>query len=176
MGLSMAVGSIFRDPQWAHMRPMAAFHQKYNRPTQCYWQHLLGEVVGLSMAVGSIFWDPQWAHMRPSAAFLRRSYGPIHGCREYFSGPTMGPHEANGSISSEIQQAHSMLLAASLRRSCGPIHDCREYFQDSQWAHMRPSAAFHWRYSRAIQCYRQHLLGEAMGLFMTFGNILQQQY
>ena len=97
------IGSIFQDSQWAHMRPSAAFHRKYNRPIQCYRQHPSGEVMGLSMAVGSIFQDSQWAHMRPSAASLRRSYGPIHGHREYYSRPTMGPHEAIGSISLEIQ-------------------------------------------------------------------------
>ena len=156
------------------MTALAAFYWRYSRPIQCYWQHLLEEVVGLYMMIGSTFQDLQRAHMRPSAASLRRSYGPIHDHWENFH---------------DLQWAHMRPSAACHQKYNRPIQCFQQHllgevmglymalgsiFQDSQWAHMRPSAAFHWRYSRAIQCYRQHLLGEAMGLFMTIGSTFRQ--
>ena len=175
-------------PRYLHWKMQ--FFRAHTGPTWGHRQHFIGDAAGPFNVISKISLEIRQAHSMLSAASLRRSCGPMHDHREYFSGLTMGPHESICSIALEMQQAHSMLLAASLRRSCGPMCGYWEYFSaltigphegissmslEIQQAHSMPSAAFHWRWGRPIQCYRQHLLGEVMGLFMTIGNILQQQ-
>jgi hypothetical protein len=54
MGLFMAVGSIFQDSQWAHMRPSAASLRRSYGPIHDHREYFSGLTMGPHEAIGSI--------------------------------------------------------------------------------------------------------------------------